>query len=108
MLYWRLFSKTPWFRRLLIVLLLFITIWTFGFSFAQVFQCHPISVAWNIPEMYLAPYCYSFLKFYIALPVTDIITDIVVLITPMYLVWTLHLPRKQKLAVMGMFLLGAL
>ncbi|CAG8974446.1 hypothetical protein HYALB_00004142 [Hymenoscyphus albidus] len=53
--------------------------------------------------------CFHFrihLPFYIALPSSVIATDFLVLSLPIPVVWGLQLPVKQRLAVVGMFLLG--
>jgi len=108
LLYRRLFSRVVWFRYLVDGGLVIIAIWTIAFSFSLLFQCHPVSYAWRVPEFLLGPYCFQFLKFYVALPVTDIITDILIVMMPIPMVWRLHLSFKQKLGVGGMFLLGTL
>ncbi|KAF4620234.1 hypothetical protein G7Y89_g14586 [Cudoniella acicularis] len=108
LLYRRLFGSEKWFSHMTSVVLPLIVIWALGFSFTLIFQCSPIHFSWHVPEMFLAPYCIKFLEFYLALPITDIITDIIVLAMPIPMVWKLQLPLKQKCAVGGMFLLGAL
>ena len=39
---------------------------------------------------------------------SDVIADILILVMPIPMVLRLHLPLKQRIAVLGMFLLGAL
>ena len=44
----------------------------------------------------------------IAIGATDLFVDLVILLLPVPVIESLHLSRKRKMAVMGMFWLGAL
>lgn len=40
--------------------------------------------------------------------VPNIVTDLIMLLLPMPVIWRLKLPTKQKIALTGVFLLGSL
>ena len=53
-------------------------------------------------------YCINQQAFYMATAVTDVVIDLFIFSLPIPMVLRLHLPRKQRAAVAGMFLLGAM
>ncbi|KAJ4296368.1 hypothetical protein N0V90_006413 [Kalmusia sp. IMI 367209] len=88
-------------------LIALVIIWMIGFFFANMFECVPIREAFvNAPGMGGNPKCIKALPMYLAQVYSDAILDILILVLPMPLVWKLHLPTKQKLGVIGIFLLG--
>lgn len=91
-------------------LITLICIWGVAFFFATLFECMPISEAWK--SLYGTPehsqYCYNYLPMFQATAVTNMIIDVLVLTVPIPLVWRLQMPIRQKIAVSGFFLLGAL
>ena len=86
----------------------FLACWTIAFLFATIFQCTPVSVIWNKFEYEYLPYCVKLVPFYYTTQTTDALTDVAIFILPLPMLWRLQLPLKQKLAVGGMFMLGAL
>ncbi|KAL8837755.1 MAG: hypothetical protein Q9170_002406 [Blastenia crenularia] len=82
-------------------------IWTVGFFFSNLLQCYPIKVNWtgigNING-----YCVNTNTLLIAQSWSDITTDIVILALPLPCIWALQMSVRRKLAVCGIFLLGAL
>lgn len=66
-------------------------------------QCTPISRLWSLT----APCQTSFVPAAIFGSI-NALTDLIILTLPLPMVWGLHLPRKQKIAVSATFLLGVL
>lgn len=84
----------------------FICVYTIAALNIIVFQCRPIRYFWDrasIPGM-----CMDEIRAIIGLSIPNICTDFIILIIPLPLVWRLRIPRAQKLAVTGAFLLGGL
>ncbi len=105
LLYRRIFI-TRAFKIATIVVGTIILIWHGSFILAFVFQCTPVSAAWNP----IAPTsaCIDKIRLWLAYAISDILTDSIVLSMPGPAVWQLQLPKRQKVAVSGTFLLGAL
>ncbi|KAK4206622.1 hypothetical protein QBC37DRAFT_300415, partial [Rhypophila decipiens] len=98
-LYLRIFGHLiPWFKRTaytLICLLAIYTVATCSVSFAQ---CTPISDAWAN--------CINLKAFFIFNGTFALLTDLIVLLVPIPLVYTLNPARHQKVALIPLFALG--
>ena len=79
--------------------------WWLATSLAGLFICWPINSGWN-PEV--PGHCGNQVMLLLATPIPWIITDFAVLIAPIPLLGTLHLPTAQKLGVMCIFSIGGL
>ncbi|KAI2642062.1 hypothetical protein GGS21DRAFT_501001 [Xylaria nigripes] len=91
------------------VLLVIISCWGVSFFFATLLECNPVSEAWH--SLYGTPQhnarCYQYLPMFIATAISNMIVDIAILSVPIPIVWNLHISTKQKVAISGIFLLGA-
>lgn len=105
LLYRRIFI-TRAFKTATIVVGTIILVWHGSFILAFVFQCTPVSAAWNPDAPPSA--CIDKVRLWLAYAISDIFTDTIVLSLPGPAVWQLQLPTRQKIAVSGTFLLGAL
>ncbi|OTA99907.1 hypothetical protein M426DRAFT_27043 [Hypoxylon sp. CI-4A] len=87
-----------------------ICVWGVSFFFATLFECYPVGKVWlslfGQPEH--ERYCYNHLPMFYATAISNMIMDILILAIPLPMVWKLKMPRRQKIAVSGIFLLGAL
>jgi hypothetical protein len=74
--------------------------------FAIIFQCKPVPYAWDktIPD----GKCFVQHVLYRFMSPPNVLTGILILVMPMPFVWKLHMPRAQKMALTGVFLLGGL
>ncbi|KAH7303803.1 hypothetical protein B0I35DRAFT_401904 [Stachybotrys elegans] len=72
-----------------------------------VFQCRPISGAWDLVDMQTAE-CIDPLTFTMSTAVITIITDLLVLAIPFWIIIGLKMPSKVKLSLIGVFFLGIL
>lgn len=82
-------------------------VWGISFFFATLFECYPIHEVWT--TFYGQPrHCYVYLPMFYATAVTNMVTDLCILTIPLPMIWKLQMPTQQKIAVSGMFLLGAL
>ena len=82
--------------------------WLVSFLFVIIFQCTPITSQWDSLEIMNQNNCVDQLPFYYANAITDLLTDVMILVLPLPMVARLQMPMKQKMAVTGMFLLGTL
>ncbi|KAK5635985.1 hypothetical protein RRF57_011698 [Xylaria bambusicola] len=106
LLWRRLFARS---RRLVIichVMIAIIAAWTVAFFFETVFQC---GTRWSLnwaPIFVFLTMCTASLDVLTVFGVTDILTDLIILVMPIPLIWSLQMPQRKKIAVTGIFALG--
>ncbi|MCJ1455501.1 hypothetical protein MMC28_005856 [Mycoblastus sanguinarius] len=101
-LYRRIFPQR-WFKHTLIVLGGFIVAYTLAQVFYVIFQCVPISSAWNPNE---TGKCVPYGSLALAMGIVNILTDITMLILPIPLLWKLNVSGTRKWMLTVMFSLG--
>ena len=96
------------FRRVNTVIIVIIGLWTVIFFTVTIFECgvHP-DVQWTSPHD-VQDYCIDTARLLLLFAITDVITDIMVLVLPIREVWRLQMSKRNKYAVTGIFALGAL
>ena len=79
--------------------------WQIAIIAGYTWECRPVQKAWDttVPGT-----CIDLKKLWLGNAIPNILTDIVVIIIPLPLIWNLHLPRFQRLLLCGVFLTGAL
>ena len=92
------------FRTIAQIVLGLVFSWTVSFFFANLFTCYPIT---PFIEAFYGNHCVDGLSLWYAMAISDIVIDIIILFLPIPMVLRLQLPLKQRLGVLGMFLLGA-
>lgn len=103
--YLRVFGKTPGgLRRVIQALLGVVGAWTLAFTLALAFVCHPVPFRWDpaIP----GGSCGSQTALYASLIITNVVTDLVIMLLPMYTVWSIKMRGPEKLGLMACFALG--
>ena len=103
-LYLRLaFQKS--FRRLIWACMALVIIPVLIFEGVTIFQCIPIHKAWdatgNVPET-----CVNVNAVFYAQAGLDIFQDAVVYVLPLRMLYRLQIPRRQKIALMMVFIVG--
>lgn len=94
-------------RRVAVVLYIFgafIVVWCLSALIVTVFVCRPIRYFW---DKSIDGKCINFYAFILAEAILTVVTDVIILAIPMPLVWRLNITRRQKLALSGIFMLGA-
>ena len=102
--YYRIFTTQPWVRILQFVGA-FLSMWLISATLVAINQCTPIAGFW---DRSLEARCINSYAWILAEGAVTILADIVLLVIPMPMVWQLKLPKRQKAALMGVFLLGGL
>ena len=91
-----------------------ITLWTIGAIvlawqvaglLAFFFQCKTLHNAWDFTT---SGECIDISKLWIGNAITNIIMDLILVALPMPLIWNLQITKNQKVALSGVFLVGAL
>lgn len=101
--YIRIFS-TQSFRLVGRIMVGVVAAWTVAFFFTNLFTCVPVTA---LVEQFYGNKCIDTLPMWYTESASDILLDIIILSMPVRPVMNLHLPTGQKVAVMGIFLLGA-
>lgn len=102
-------AKMPtqiWFQRALYIMGAITLLWWISCQFIVIFECAPIHYFWNRKPV--TGHCLDVQIFFHSRAIPNIITDLVLLILPLPLIWRLRLPIEQKAALSGVFLLGSL
>jgi hypothetical protein len=74
--------------------------------FQTIFQCSPVDYGWN--KMSDHGTCIDQMFVYRVISPIHVLTGVLILVMPMPLVWRLHAPMGQKLALTGVFMIGGL
>ncbi|KAI1162527.1 hypothetical protein F5B18DRAFT_623305 [Nemania serpens] len=104
LLYKRIFA-TRRFITVTWILIGVVVAWTLSFTLAFAFACIPIQSQWYHSIQYS---CINVVALFTAAVVTDVVTDFLVLILPVYKVWGLQMVLCRKVPLIGIFLLGIL
>ncbi|KAI0556236.1 plasma membrane protein Pth11-like protein [Xylaria curta] len=106
--YMRIFSvnKRGWKHNFLLGMICFIALWTTAFFFAQLFGCRLNFYAYWRSTYDLLTKCVQTEQLFLALSITDFITDIVLIIIPLPLMWQLNLSLRKKIAILLIFSVG--
>lgn len=75
---------------------------------ATIFQCTPVSAAWDLGIDNPDAKCFAFVNFLYASTAINVTTDLVLCTAPLPYFWKLQLPRKQKITVSFLFFIGGL
>jgi len=101
--YMRIFATSS-FRLAGRILVGIVIAWTIAFFFTNLFTCVPVTA---LVEQFYGNKCINTIPMWYSESATDIALDLTILSMPIQPVMNLHLPLNQKIAVMGIFLLGA-
>jgi hypothetical protein len=102
--YKRIFAIKP-IRRICTIIITVLVAWGIWTLASAIFLCVPVSKFWN-PSQPGA--CMNKEAIWFSNAAVHILTDIVILILPIPVLNSLHLPRRQKYALMVVFAVGGL
>ncbi|KAI1768370.1 hypothetical protein GGR53DRAFT_517810 [Hypoxylon sp. FL1150] len=101
--YYRLIQEVPHYRKFYLVVMSVVTGWVISQEFVLVFACTPIESYWNhnIDGTCLNSNVIGWMN-----AIGNLVTDLVILLLPIPVVWRLNLNSGRKWAVLGIFGLG--
>lgn len=107
---YRIFHVDRKFRLVAWVLGAILAIWGTIAVFLSIFACRPVAASWNFklqndPRTRCSPKSYDTANAY---GFCNIITDVVLMIMPVPLVWNMQMALKRKLGIVLVFATGAL
>ncbi|KUJ21268.1 uncharacterized protein LY89DRAFT_577423, partial [Mollisia scopiformis] len=88
------------------VLGVIVAMWFLATTLAFIFQCFPVSKAWN-PAITTGS-CIDKEKFFLGNSIPNILTDLAILCLPVYEVYHLQIIKARKIGLLFVFLLGGL
>lgn len=108
LLYRRLFNVSRIFNIYSAVLIVLTVLWTIGFLAANIFQCgtYP-AAAWTSGKM-LLKYCDDISTATTSRAITNVVMDLLIVVSPMPIIWQMRMSLTQKLQVTAIFALGFL
>ncbi|KAJ5081747.1 hypothetical protein NUU61_010011 [Penicillium alfredii] len=81
--------------------------WMIGSTIAVLTACQPIAYFWtSTVNPYSGHERYNFYYYYIGNGAANVVTDFLILLVPLPIVWRLHMRTIQKVMVCSVFLLG--
>ena len=106
LLYLRIFGNNKSFKWFTWAMLFFVNGLCLACFLAVTFICDPVDGAWAPVSGNLV--CHDNKRITLAAAALGLLQDLIILIMPMPLVHTLHIPQKQRIAVLGLFLTGVM
>ena len=106
LLYRRIFPSNN-FRKILWIVGGIILCYTIAQETITIFQCVPISGAWD-PAVHTRAKCIPLNIIFVAMASMNVVTDVITLSLPLPLLWRLRINKAQKFQLIGIFLLGYL
>lgn len=110
-LQYRIFSINRIYRWTCIALGPIIFCWAFISVFVSIFRCRPFVAAWDVEWLFAHPGGFKCLDRILITTVFgwfNIISDLVLLLLPMPMLWTLHLSWQKRLGLALVFATGGL
>ncbi|KAI1321948.1 hypothetical protein F5Y16DRAFT_388028 [Xylariaceae sp. FL0255] len=102
-LYEKIFHNIRPFRICAYVMIGLLGSWILAFFFSNLFICYPVTA---LIEPFYGNKCLNQPAIFLSTLVTDLIFDVLILLMPIPVVLKLQLPWRDRIGVLGMFLLG--
>ena len=99
----RIFPQRPFRLTMWAMLICISLVWVCSIL-VTIFQCRPISSTWNFTDKKRK--CIQVANYYYFSTAFSILTDLMLCLLPLPLFWKIQLPRKEKIIVCGLFLVG--
>ncbi|KAH7029959.1 hypothetical protein B0J12DRAFT_325101 [Macrophomina phaseolina] len=100
------FSQSKSIRRIIYATMVFVIIYSILFSFEWMYACRPIDKYWDLTIT--SGSCIDWLKITIVSGAFNTATDAIILLLPVWMLWNLRLPKRQKIGVMLVMMTGGL
>ncbi|RYP85778.1 hypothetical protein DL769_000886 [Monosporascus sp. CRB-8-3] len=105
--YYLRLSPQRWFHIAVWSTIGMIAIYSFIIFFGLIFVCNPVRMAFTVTEN-IEGSCLQQPALFIAIAVTNTVTDVILFIMPIPMVWNLKMPRTQKFGVVLVFAVGSM
>jgi hypothetical protein len=92
-------------RRISLGLIVFSTAWFIGTEMAALLICQPVDAFWHRTK---PGKCSNFNAVFLGTGIVDSFIDLIILLLPLRIIFTLNLPMRTRVAVAVIFVLGGL
>ncbi|PYI01253.1 hypothetical protein BO78DRAFT_401468 [Aspergillus sclerotiicarbonarius CBS 121057] len=106
MLYYRLVGMVRVWKCVIYLVASIIAGYTVAITLALIFACNPIAKNWDVTIT--TGHCINRTGFYLATAITNTVSDVMLILIPIPVVFRLRLPLIQKLGISCMFGIGCL
>jgi hypothetical protein len=103
--YRRLFFINKGFQRVSVIVAALVVGWMISVTIVVIFTCNPIAGAWIRT---INRTCINQTAFYYGNAILNVITDIILLVMPLPMIWKLNMSMRKKVNVTLLFILGSL
>jgi hypothetical protein len=104
-LYVRVFGVRKTFAKICYAQMILVLIWGVVSEALYLFQCSPVSAGWSLDRT--GATCLNFTIMFAGTNAVNVAMDIGLLVTPLQPIWSLQLPRRNKILVTSVLILGA-
>lgn len=104
-LYLRIFVSRA-FQITCYIVMTIVVSWSFSAIMATILQCIPVNAYWD--RSIKTAKCTNTDAFWYAYAIINIITDVMILVLPLWEIRKLHLPMQQRAGLMAIFAIGGL
>lgn len=109
LLYTRIFSVQTYFNILVNIIHALNMVWGLAFTLTYIFQCWPIDLQWKKVYGHRGTgKCINGAPQRNTYAISSVLLDILMLLLPWPYILRMHIPARDKIAIGGFFLLGAL
>ena len=77
--------------------------YTLAYNLVAIFQCVPVKASWDTS---IHGTCVDLATEYFVAGITNVLTDIIILVLPIPLVWQLQVSVQKRWLIYGTFMLG--
>ena len=106
MLYYRLLSAFRAWQYTIYLIAFIIAGYSTALTLALIFACSPIQKSWDASITQGS--CINRPAVYLATAITNTVSDLILILIPVRVVWGLHMPTVPKLGVIVIFGIGCL
>jgi hypothetical protein len=104
-LYLRL-SPYPGFRVMVSIVMVVTVVYSLTFSFLIIFRCSSVAMAWNVKITHGS--CISVKTIAVINGIINSTTDFAILLLPIPFLWPLSLPKRQRIALVLIYMTSSL
>lgn len=109
MFYYTLLNVMQFWKYIIYVVGAIIIGYTIALFLALIFACHPIQRNWDpIPQSFDRKVCIRRADLYLATAITNTVSDVILILIPIQIVWHLHVSLRRKFGIAAIFGVGCL
>ncbi|KAF3390003.1 hypothetical protein DPV78_011518 [Talaromyces pinophilus] len=109
MFYYALLNVMQFWKYVIYVVSGIIVAYTLAIFLALIFACHPVERNWDaIPPFWEIDHCIDRAGLYLATAITNTMSDIILILIPIPIIWKLHVTVRQKLGIAAILGVGCM